>query len=204
MNPLLFSAILSSLACASCWAQAKVEHEKFGKISFATDSVWTVGSQTWSDAVSATKCQKETFEGYEGWDSVNVYLADCRSNPNYKGDFFSWEAVSQYKDVLCPDDWRVPTKEDFTNLYKALSGDGDYCEDCKTLCDKYINSWGGTYSGYCHSDGMLGIQGAEVYYWSLSESSSDYDNCLHFYMYGLVFPQHYGHKSNGFSLRCVR
>jgi len=56
---------------------------------------------------------------------IHSFLIDCRSNPGQKGDLFSWRAVSELKDVLCPYPWRVPTVQDFIDLDIALGGTGE-------------------------------------------------------------------------------
>jgi len=164
-----------------------------GIVSFATTQTWTVGSQEWSDAVQTTGCSGKT--------SYNRYV-DCRSNPNYKGDLFSWYAVDAWKDELCPSPWRVPTRQDFIDLDIALGGTG-YDQYSTSQVNKYLNTWGGSYGGYCYSDGSLYNQGSEAYYWSQSEYSSTYEYYLRFNSSGYIYPQNYSYKSNGFTLRCV-
>ncbi len=84
-----------------------------GTVGFATSQTWTVGSQTWSDVVVASNCNKT---GYDGGSSDN-YNSDCRNATNgFNGHYFSWCAVVKYASTLCPGDWRVPTKDDFVAL----------------------------------------------------------------------------------------
>jgi uncharacterized protein (TIGR02145 family) len=178
-----------------------------GKVSFATDSVWVVGSQTWSDAVTATKCQKTTFYGQDT--ITEIFLSDCRSNPDYKGDLFSWEAVNQYQNVLCPNGWRVPTKEDFVDLNIALGGTGENEQHNLTLANKYINTWAGAWGGLCDQIGQIGqivgFQGTHALYWSQSEYTVNYMYILYVDLYGNIDPQTYGYISGfGLSLRCVK
>ena len=126
-------------------------------------------SQTWSDPVTASKCQKMMFDG----GSKNDYNADCRSNPaGYRGDFFSWCAVMRYKDVLCPEPWRVPTNEDFAKLSNALCGnsEGSYhifpqlTRRCHT---EFLSTWGGLHHGFCDPSGNVYEQGRLAYYWEI-------------------------------------
>jgi len=98
-----------------------------GVVSFYTDNEWTVEGngvfQIWSDAVTATDCQKETFSFGDDQNIIlghHFYLADCRSNPGFPGDLFSWCAVVHFADVLCPYPWRVPTQQDFSDLNTVL------------------------------------------------------------------------------------
>jgi len=175
-----------------------VTDDNFGKISFATDSTWTIGSQIWSDAVQTSVCNnKTTFLGNS---------ADCRSNPNHKGDLFSFNAVSEFKYELCPYPWRVPTKQDFIDLDITLGGNGNLRSDMEIISSKYLNSavWGGAYGGFCLSGGWLSNQGTEAVYWSQSEYLSNGGYCLTFGDGGGISPQGWDYKDMGFSLRCVR
>jgi len=166
-----------------------------GKVSFATDKTWTVGSQTWSDAVQTTNCSnKATYDGE---------TADCHSNPDYKGDLFSWYAVDSFKNQLCPEGWRVPTKQDFFDLDIALGGTGERNADT-VLLNKYLNTWGGAYGGVCYFDGSLNFQGSSASYWSQSEIYSSYGYSLNFNSDGIVHPQYNHYMSYGFTLRCVQ
>ena len=186
-----------------------------GKVSFATEQTWTIGSQTWSDAVQAENCSnKTTFNGRSS--NYIDYLVDCRSNPNQKGDLFSWQAVYELRNELCPAPWRVPTLQDFIDLDIALGGTGEYQNYNPEHRDKYLNVWGGTYGGGVDGDeNHLRGQGSSASYWSQSQYanfSSVMGHYLHFYatkyVYGrpidYVDPQMPALKHSGFSLRCVR
>jgi uncharacterized protein (TIGR02145 family) len=173
----------------------------FGVASFATTQTWTVGTQTWSDAVQTTVCSGKTT--YDGGTSGN-FKADCRSNPEQKGDLFSWLAVSNDKTELCPAPWRVPTRQDFIDLDIAMGGTGN-TQTNTTHRDKYLNTWGGSYEGYCTSNGTLTNQSSSAYYWSQSESSADYSYRLSFGLSsGSIYPQSTANKNSGFTLRCVK
>ena len=165
-------------------------------------------TQIWSDAVTATNCQKTTFAGEVG---TNNFNADCRSNPGYSGDLFSWCAVVRFQDQLCPHPWRVPTIQDFIDLDIALGGNGDVRGDDTSdiashqfVIDNYINRWGGAFGGFCGSDGSLVNQGSWGFYWSSSEHCADSGFNLYFAMGGDVDPQDWNLKSFGRMLRCVR
>jgi len=169
--------------------------EVFGMASFATHQIWTIGSQTWSDALQTSFCRnKVTFNG----NSV-----DCRSNPGQKGDLFSGYAVSELKNQLCPSPWRVPTVQDFIDLDVALGGTGNNrSNDLEFINSKYLNPavWGGTYGGYSFDDGWLLRQGSHACYWSLSANY-----VLLFGTDGRISQLGWmSGRSGGLSLRCVR
>jgi uncharacterized protein (TIGR02145 family) len=178
-----------------------------GKVTFKSNTVWTVPAangvlkQEWSDVVMASGCKKDS---YNGGNSTTGFLADCRQNPNY-GDLFSWEAVNQFGNQLCPDGWRVPTMQDFIDLDKAMGGTGEYRQDLEFVNSKYISSevWGGVYGGRCLTNGSLGNQGSNAFYWSQTEEGLGARG-LNFGTGGDIGPQGSMTKSNGFTLRCVR
>ena len=170
-----------------------------GTISFATNQTWTIGNQTWSDAVTATACQKNTFNG-EG-----IFSADCRSNSGFPGDLFSWCAVVRFANQLCPAPWRVPTRQDFINLDIALGGNGNRIGiRCRGHLNQYIDTWGGAFAGAVLWDNRSG-NSSWGNYWSRSS-----------YRFGIGFsliilsdaqmvqPQGHNCKGSGLSLRCIR
>jgi len=158
--------------------------ESLGTVSFYTSQTWRVEQgiirQFWSDAVTATACQKTTFRGsgwYVDWHTdydfevLHYFNTDCRSNPYFPGDFFSWCAVVRFADVLCPPEqgWRVPRESDFIFLDIALGGNGivGMGESQRQLVmDNYINRWGGVFGGLTTSDGSLADHGYWGNYWS--------------------------------------
>jgi len=186
-----------------------------GKVSFATDSVWIISgngiTQIWSDAVQTDSCGCKT--SFNGGDYSDNYNIDCRSNPDQKGDLFSWCAVNELKNELCPAPWRVPTKQDFINLDIALGGTGEG-QDSSTHVIKYLNDWGGVLANFCDSKGRLyspfswNPQNWIVNYWSQSTDEYDSNNyglCLEFNAYyNSISPCTKKIKEVGFPLRCVR
>jgi uncharacterized protein (TIGR02145 family) len=176
-----------------------------GTVSFASDTTWTISgngiTQIWSDAVQASNCNKTSFNGWDvtatGTVSYNCN-ADCRSNPNQKGDLFSWCAVARFGDQLCPDGWRVPTKQDFIDLDIALDGTGN--NECISKLDKYLKKWGGTFN-YVEASGTTNWG----WYWSQSEGEFELDAfSMGFSIYGDILPSDNGSKGDGRALRCVR
>ena len=190
-----------------------------GTVSFVTDSVWKVGMQEWSDVVQATGCNKKNFwGGYYNDTSDFAYYADCRSNPGFKGDLFSWTAVVRYQDLLCPDGWRVPTVEDFVALDIALGGTGEnrYFDDefneyaaYRFMNDKYRSLWNATsYRNFCYWDGTRTVAVSGAAYWSQSEHyNASLGFAFNFYLvnpWEAINPKGNFGKEYGVTLRCVR
>jgi hypothetical protein len=45
--------------------------------------------------------------------------------------------------TLCPSPWRVPSRNDFRALDRALGGDGNYHKESESwVTTNYINKWG--------------------------------------------------------------
>jgi len=194
--------------------------DSLGVVSFVTDQEWTIVvsddvTQIWSDAVQATACEKERFSGNSQGvrDSITnevqrLFASDCRFNPNFKGDFFSWCAIARFAHILCPYPWRIPTAQEFCELDKALFGT-TACRSHTTSSDRlietYINSWGGTFNGAATSQGYLYFSNIRAYYWSSSEYSTEFAYYLSYTSHGNVQSQNTTNsKALGFSLRCIR
>jgi uncharacterized protein (TIGR02145 family) len=178
-----------------------------GVVSFRTDATWTVGNQTWSDVVMAAGCKKTDFDG----GVPGGYLADCRQNADEYGDLFSWKAVDMYAGRLCPEDWRVPTLDDYLDLDKTFSQrDNPTVYKDPEVFEKYMTDWGGELGGYAmHGTGLV-YQGELTCYWSLSEKDptpggeSTFAYSLYLYFDGSINPYSNFTKNNGFPVRCVK
>jgi len=201
-------AIVSSRS--NCSPDASGLGDGLGTVSFASTRTWAIGDQTWSDAVTATGCQKAMFVGgVQDWANPenNSWLADCRENPEFPGDLFSWCAVVKFAAELCPYPWRVPTMQDFMNLDIALGGDGtNRGSTLAFVTENYIERWGGAFGGTCSMIGALQNQSQWGQYWSqsLSPIGTGNANFLDFRTNGLVSPQGLGNQRNGMVVRCVR
>ncbi len=182
----------------------------FGTISFKTDNTWVVGNQTWSDAVMVSNARGKTT--YSGGDLTGVRLVDFRENVGYY-DLFSWEAVNIYKDVLCPDGWRVPTRQDFVDLdIEMLGGNGEnrYVDSDDYYNNYYLNAnvWGGELGGRIEGEmpTMMG-QMWWGHYWSQTIAFEGSGNSYHLSL-GLgawyIAPQEAVYQVSGFGVRCVK
>jgi uncharacterized protein (TIGR02145 family) len=169
-----------------------------GTVSFATEKEWEVDSQIWSDAVTATVCDKTTYAG----GTPNNFNADCRSNPDYPGDLFSWCAIMRFAAIFCPTPWRIPTIQDFRELDIALGGTGN-SQNHPSHLDKYLNVWGGTYSVGCDESGiMLEGHGVAAVYWSQTTTGQFADTWVINPSSGVGVGSMF--RSSGRMLRCIR
>ena len=131
-----------------------------GTVSFTAGAeVQIIGngiSQIWSRPVTATGCQKTTYNG--GSTIIGSFNPDCRTNPNYAGDLFSHCAVAKYADVICPPPWRVPVADDFIHLLFALGGKYAGQIDNTFVNGKIIGTWKCELSGQATITGGLAHQ----------------------------------------------
>jgi uncharacterized protein (TIGR02145 family) len=109
----------------------------------ASAQTWTFGTSTltWSDAIHIPDCNKESFE--DSYDEPQ-----CRSY-TYEGKtyyYYNWPYVDTNKSALCPDPWRVPTKDDFAALVETLGGDTQVARDALST------AWG--YGGRSNASSM--------------------------------------------------
>jgi uncharacterized protein (TIGR02145 family) len=177
-----------------------------GTVSFATNNTWPVSNQVWSDAVTATACNKISFDGGASMATYNL-KADCRSNPGYPGDYFSWCAIIRFENQLCPPPWRIPTGQEFVDLDIALGGNGQQrFEDFVSLA-KYRNDWGGAFGGmYSVQNRQILGQGNSATYWSRTETPGNFGVRI----FGLGSDGsirigfNFSMKGDGVPLRCVR
>jgi len=163
-----------------------------GTVSFITDRTWEIGDLTWSDAVKATGTNKTTFAG----GSSPNFLSDGRTNVggtmtvsistppwsqtvevNFESHLFSWAAVLNYRNELCPPGWRVPRVEDFEALFHALGGTGTG-QVSEEVFNRFIEDWGGELTGMGNMDGNLtgaggGNHGLAGFYWSVTEATTN-------------------------------
>jgi len=209
----VFAQQADTIAMTGCNFNTPGWGESLGVVSFHTDSTWAIVgngiTQFWSDAVTATACQKAVFDGgFDNWmyPAHSDFNADCRSNPDFPGDLFSWCAVVRFADSLCFYPWRVPTMKDFIDLDIAIGGTGNGRDGVSPfVTNGYINLWGGTFGGVSLPSGTLDTQGTWGAYWSQTDGNDSGAHCFGFTTTttGIVGPQLWGLKNFGFTLRCV-
>jgi uncharacterized protein (TIGR02145 family) len=169
----------------------------------ASTQTWTIGEQTWSDAIQIPACDKTSFT-----DSNTD--PHCRSYTYYnkKWYYYNWPYVSQNAVQLCPSPWRVPTNTDFCNLDKALFS----TTTCtwrsgvpqSDITDKYVTAWGGTNGGTANGSSVYGMN-SDAYYWSSTAGGNDEAYLLFFSPRDYyVVPQNNASKLCGFQVRCVK
>lgn len=189
-----------------------------GTISFKTDKTWTVEGEEWSDAVTSSVCNTKTT--FVFGPSLGNYCAECRNNPGYNGDLFTWCAVIRFQDELCPDGWRVPSMEEFQELDRSFGGTGSSRQT--TIDDinaTYLNPniWGGELAGSVgrgmSGDAILSRQGRSGGYWAADQWRDGNGHNL-FYTHGtpgdefspptVQADSYFSFIDVGYPLRCIK
>jgi hypothetical protein len=83
----------------------------------ASAETWTVGDQTWSDAIHMPKCKEGTFKRKSSKPQCCSYTIEGK-----KYYYYNWPYVKANAAKLCPSPWRVPTTDDFRKLTAAFLG----------------------------------------------------------------------------------
>jgi uncharacterized protein (TIGR02145 family) len=154
----------------------------------ASTQIWTIGEQTWSDAIHVPECNKGDFES-------SYTDPHCRSYTSGETTYYyyNWPYADQNAEALCPSPWHVPTTSDFAALNVELGGN----------ISGYIDTWGGAYGGDANG-GFVDDVGSAGFYWSSTANGSTRAYDLYFNASGGVFPQSNTIMSFGFQVRCVK
>jgi uncharacterized protein (TIGR02145 family) len=169
----------------------------------ASTQTWKIGNQLWSAPImKRPKDCMATTDFKQSNPPVNAYyrLSKLYSGSGY---LYNWKCVIDVAQQLCDNGWRVPTKDDFVALDKALGGTGGkQSQGASKVVANYINVWGGVYGGYIKAAELV-YSGASAYYWSSTERETTSAYSLQFGG-DYIDPQYYNSKSYGFQVRCVK
>ncbi|MEN8229229.1 MAG: fibrobacter succinogenes major paralogous domain-containing protein [Bacteroidota bacterium] len=113
------------------------------------------------------------------------------SNQTSYGGLYNWHTVNTGK--LCPEGWRVPTDDDWTELIYAL---GDI--------NQFPATFGGYRYGYYWGAGIFYEAGDNGYWWTSTKCTD-----THIWSRTISKKYHkiyrsYFEKNNGFSVRCIK
>lgn len=188
--------------------------------TFRTSTTWPVTNgtitQQWSDVVMCEAARGKTaFMGKDG----TTFVADLRENEGY-GDLYSWTFLDEYADEMCPDEWRVPTMQEFVDLNTAFGGTGvtdmmpgvippmEGIESDPVVVAKYSDPaiWGGELAGRVKADGTMERVGDMMMYWSGTEDPASDGFYSHFLQLGMgsASIKVSGDKGAGMNVRCIK
>ena len=150
--------------------------------------------------------------GNQEWLAENLCLETEKSyqNPEHPefGRYYEWDALHEIQSQL-PTGWRVPSDEDFNQLFKNIGRRAG--QNLKSTTGWYDDGDGTDDYGFSvlpagsrNSYGCFSNASYRAYFWSSSESSSDFAYYWYFrYYYDFVYHND-NYKDYGFSVRCVR
>jgi hypothetical protein len=165
-----------------------------GTVGFANSATYSRNGITISAPVTATYCQKATYAG-----GSSPYNADCRTNPNYDGDLFSWCMVAMYAQQLCPSPWRVPLAKDF-NMYANGSE-----SNTASTSSVYPGMHGWMLGGGVLANGTFDpATGSRGFYWTGTEAGTNLGTRAGTTANSFTPSGGSNFKHYGFTLRCVR
>lgn len=108
------------------------------------------------------------------------------------------EAMELEKKVLKPNGWRLPTRSEWVMLAEEFGQDRKGVLRKDLLMSRLgLTPTGGFYGGNLYNATTGGC------YWSRTATSATNANNLRFYS-GLIYPQDYSYKYNGFAVRAVK
>ena len=155
----------------------------------------SIGSQTWM----AQNLNFETANSYCFNDSTKY----CEKY----GRLYMWGAAT----TACPTDWHLPTKEEFETLFTAVGGQSTASKILKSTSG-WNNSGNGTDAylfsalpaGYRNGGGEYISEGSQAYFWSSTESNSNFVFNIFLHYNSGKAEEYVNLKDVGFSVRCVK
>jgi uncharacterized protein (TIGR02145 family) len=136
---------------------------------------------------------------------------------NKFGALYNWYAINPATNGnknVCPIGWHVPTNAEWTTLTTFLGGESVAGGKMKSTGTQYwlspnrdatnSSGWSGLPGGYRFNNGTFNFIGLQGYWWSSTESSTNYAWSRGLgYGYGVV-DRGNNARTYGFSVRCVR
>lgn len=145
--------------------------------------------------------------GNEGKPAWSYYDNDPSNGEKY-GKLYNWYAVNDPRG-LCPEGWRVPSKNDY-DLIITSEGGLEYPYDYEDLIYDGEAGWNGYLGGWRNGNSTppgYGRMGSYGYWWTSTADEVNASIAWYFGMYdtmdGLVYTMQ-EHKDLGFSVRCIK
>ena len=179
----------------------------------------TIGNQIWTTKNIDVENYRNgdaipQVQGAAAWKNLTTgawcYYENNTANGSSYGKLYNWYAVNDPRG-LAPSGYHIPSDEEWTTLTNYLGGELQACSKMKSTTGWNNNGNGtntigfaGLPGGFRNYDGYFFYIGANLYWWSSSESNTDnaWYHALanangNVYRYTSV-------KRTGFSVRCLR
>ena len=172
----------------------------------ASTKTWTVGKQTWSDAIRIPECNKNSYRSRETDPECCSYAKD--GNTRY---YYNWRYVQMHATHLCPAPWRVPDHDDFCTLFKPLTGQTTSCDSARvkdsTVCAALWRQWGAEFGGEVQWDNQEWEEPTIVYsiggyraYTPYKKYTLVWQYDLNYHLCGMIYEP----NTKAFQVRCVK
>lgn len=222
---LLLSAILLLLTCGYFSVFAQNVDGTVTDIEGNSYKTVVIGNQEWmAENLKTTKYNDGTDipleEENKTWIAITTpaycWYSNDQHNKDYFGALYNWHAV--YTGKLCPEGWRVPTDDEWTQLTDFLGGLEIAGGKLKQSGTELWNSPnfgannesgfsalpGGYRYGYFWGNGEFYEKGLNGYFWTSTEYTDTHArtrtvNAERAKVYQSVFV-----KNNGFCVRCMK
>jgi hypothetical protein len=147
----------------------------------ASNRVWEIGNQRWSDAIRIPACNGSSFANSDTDPHCRSYTSG--TNTWY---YYNWRYVDANAKQLCPSPWHLPSPEDFNTLVSNIT------------FTSLINRWG--YGGFASGSSVWNVN-TVASYWSHAYYSNTNAYSLNYSSSGLSASN--STMSAGFQVRCV-
>ena len=101
-------------------------------------------------------------------DTIEKYCyQNSKSNCDYFGGLYKWDELMQYSDIeggqgICPEGWRIPTTDDFMELYFFVEGCPVYLLKGDSIQASEINELEGSTNGWNGKTGFDLLMGGTI------------------------------------------
>ena len=177
-----------------------------------------IGTQTWmaenlNYTVDSSWCFNNSADSCAKYGRLYQWASAMDIDSAYNSK--TWGGSDENHQGICPSDWHLPNYDEWQTLYDYVdtnNGDEGVGTSLKSTSGWTSNGNGSDLFGFSalpggnrHNDGSFYYAGYGAYYWSATESSSDYANYWNLNYNGGDFDNVSNNfKNDGFIIRCIK
>ena len=174
----------------------------------------TIGSQVWfAENLKETKYQNgdsiTKIEDNNSWNNTSSAAYSYFNNDSSNVVLYNWAAASNNKNI-CPQGFRVPTREDFETLFSYVKGDGSYDDLYNRLSPGGSSGFNANELLYRGGGGNNGsfLQSGQSQYWTSSSRVTGNGRVEYFALIGpgnvQVNTYNLNVENYGYCVRCIQ
>ncbi len=142
------------------------------------------------------------------WETLTTgawcYYGNSSENGKKHGKLYNWYAVNDPRG-LAPEDWHVPSKEEFGIVVTAVEYDGMCLMEQQKDNVHTINSgFSALLCGHRNDNGSFDNSSNDIYYWSSTEYSPENAHYFNLVFFNSHISIYSCYKKNGFSVRLIK